>query len=81
VPPLTRGHAAAGDEPGDALDGVALRVAVAVGVVAGVADADRAGERVALTLGRAVVGSRDAVASGDVHALTTTMPRAMAMAA
>jgi hypothetical protein len=83
-PPVVRGQAGAGEEPGLAA-AVGALVADGLGraVALGLGDADDAGvglaERVA---GAAVLGVGDERASGcGAHALTTTMPRARASAA
>jgi len=80
-PPVVRGHAAAGDDPGLAdADGVA--VAVVVGRAAGVGDEGAAaglGDREADTVGLAV--GDEATSGWGPHALTTTMPMARASAA
>src|SRR3989442_3286311 len=81
-PPLTRGQAAAGVDPGAGatvgngvakplvgLDGVVVRVATTVGVAVGGREADGAG-----------VGD-GAAGCGGVHALTTTIPSAVSRAA
>ena len=81
LPPVVRGHAAAGEDPGLGVT-VADAVAVALGRVVAVADGDGAvvgeTEREAdgLTVG---VGEVLVCASGP-QALTTTMPMARASA-
>src|SRR5712691_2867621 len=83
LPPVVRGQAGAGDEPGLAAavgtlvtEGLGRTVAVGLGEAdgAGVALADRAADAAGLSVG-------DKRASGwGPHALTTTMPMARASA-
>lgn len=81
-PPVTRGHAAAGVEPGPGVGvgaGVAVGAAVGVGlarrvVAGGLGEAE--GEREADVVGGAGDGEGRAAGPAE-HALTTTMPSAM----
>jgi hypothetical protein len=80
-PPVVRGHAAAGDDPGLA-DAVGVAVAVVVGRAVGVGDEGAAvglGDREADAVGVAV--GDEATSGWGPHALTTTMPMARASAA
>ena len=79
-PPVVRGHAVAGEDPGlGATAGTG--VVVALGRAVAVAKAEGAvvgeGEREADGAG---VGEARVCASGPLHALTTTMPMARASA-
>ena len=79
APPVSRGHAAPGDEPGLAV-AVGTLVAETLGRTVAVAEGEAVGlaEREADGVG---VGVGEVPACGwGAHALTTTMPRARASA-
>jgi len=80
LPPVVRGHAAAGEVPGLAIS-VGAAVAVALGRALEVADVDGAavGESDREADGAGVEGDDRASGCGP-HALTATMPRARASA-
>ena len=81
LPPVVRGHADAGDDPGlDTAVGVAVAVTLGRAVAVGTTEAvevglgDRETDAVGLTVGD------EATSGWGPHALTTTMPRARASA-
>ena len=81
MPPVVRGQADAGDDPGLA-EAVGALVAVALGraVAVGRVDAEVVGLTVREADGDGVAVGDEATSGWGPHALTTTMPRARASA-